>query len=251
MQRITLANTQQAGIMRFKTAYLFCALTLIASILVVPKVAALPEEVPRDVLTLRPDGYVYADYRGVFDDIEDGITIEAWIYLNKPPGDRERDLDRNGNWLIFGKPGSYFVNISGRNLAEERARPVGSAIIRFGFEIQPKADQWGGVSHGWGVPPDSYRRWIHVALQIRATQDGIFFTPFFNQRRGGGNIVHSMGRVDSPLMIGGTDPKSNYKGWRSFESMEGSIDQVQVSKGSRYGRDDRFQPERHFQVNER
>ena len=82
MQRITLANTQSAGIMRFKTAYSFGALTLIALILVVPNVVALPENVPRDVLKLRDGGYVYADYPGVFDDAEgEGITIEAWIYL--------------------------------------------------------------------------------------------------------------------------------------------------------------------------
>ena len=212
---------------------------------------AVPERIPPDVFKAQRDGYLYADYPGVFDDIEDGITIEAWIYLDKPPGDREGDFDRNGNWLIFGKPGSYYVNISGRNLAEERDRPVGSAIIRFGFEIQSQADQWGGISHGWGVPPGSYRRWIHVALQIRVTQDGIYFTPFFNQRQGGGGNLHSIGRLDSPLTIGGTDLKSNYRGWKSFESMEGSIDQLRVSKGSRYGRDDRYQPERYFQVDDR
>ena len=56
MQRINPAYTQSASIMRFKTAYPSWALILIASILVVPKVVALPEKVPRDVLELHETG---------------------------------------------------------------------------------------------------------------------------------------------------------------------------------------------------
>ena len=117
MQRPTLANTQSAGIMRFKTAHSSWALILIAMILVVPKVAALPEKVPRDVLELRPGGYVYADYPGVFDDAEgEGITIEARIYLTERP--KEGDSFAPGRqWIIFAKPFSYFVTIDGRELS--------------------------------------------------------------------------------------------------------------------------------------
>ena len=47
---------------------------------------AQPEEVPPDVFEAQPGGYLYADYPGVFDNIEgDGITIEAWIYLTARP----------------------------------------------------------------------------------------------------------------------------------------------------------------------
>ncbi len=54
MLRINPAYTHAASIMRIKTAYPFWALPLIALILVVPIVAALPEKVPRDVPKLCP-----------------------------------------------------------------------------------------------------------------------------------------------------------------------------------------------------
>ena len=146
MQRNNRANTQTASIMRFKTAYVFCALTLIALISVVPRVVALPETVPRDVLKLRPDGYVYADYPGVFDDAEgEGITIEAWIYLNERPqvGDSH---DPERRWLIFAKPFSYFAAIVGRDLGCDVGRrdPEGTVYIRFG--VQRRHDN--GLSSG-------------------------------------------------------------------------------------------------------
>ena len=62
--------------------------------LVTENTFAQPEEVPRDVLELRPDGYAYADYPGVFDNANrDGITIEAWIYLTDKPAILILDLD--------------------------------------------------------------------------------------------------------------------------------------------------------------
>ena len=56
---------------------------------------AVPEGIPPDVFKAQRDGYLYADNPGVFDDIDGGITVEVWIYLNGPPEDRAADLDRN------------------------------------------------------------------------------------------------------------------------------------------------------------
>ena len=219
---------------------------------------AMPDHIPPDVFEATPGGYLYANYPGIFDDIDEGITIEAWVYLNEPPEDRARDLDRNGNWLIFGKPGSYFVNISGRNLADslERDRPEGIAMIRFGIEKQSdpaNADSWGYKSYGHGVLPESYQqRWIHIALQISAVKDGIHYMAFYDQRwPGGGSKPRTMGRMNSPLMIGGPNPKSAYGGWQRFESMRGYIDEVRVSKGMRYSRDRKIQAKRPLQVDAR
>ena len=214
---------------------------------------AVPERIPPDVFKAQRDGYLYADYPGVFDDIEDGITIEAWIYLNEPPGDRERDLDRNGNWLIFGKPGSYFVNISGRNLDEERDHREGSAIISFGIESQPDGDSWGYSSFGSGIPPESHlQRWIHIAFQISNTKDGIHYMPFYDLKWAGrGSFPRTMGHIVSPLIIGGADPDTAYGGWKRFESMKGYIDEVRVSNGMRYGRGGKIGAKRPLQLDAR
>ena len=49
---------------------------------------AVAQEVPDDLLELRPGGYAFADYPGVFDAIDgEGITLEAWIYLTDLPLD--------------------------------------------------------------------------------------------------------------------------------------------------------------------
>ena len=55
-----------------------------------PRFLSAREGVPPDVLELLPKGYVYADYPGVFDDIEgDGLTFETWIYLTARPKERQ------------------------------------------------------------------------------------------------------------------------------------------------------------------
>ena len=252
MQRLEAVNTQSAGIFTFTTGLTIFFLTLIVSIFVAPHGFAVPEGIPPDVFKAQRDGYLYADYSGVFDDAEgEGITVEAWIYLTEAPEDRKDDSDRNGNWLIFGKPGSYFVNLSGRNLADslERDRPEGSSIIRFGIEKQPNANSWGYSSFGHGVPPESYqKRWIHIALQISTMEDGIHYIPFYDQRwPGGGSSPRTMGRRDSPLVvIGGPNPKSAYGGWLRFESMKGYIDEGRVSKGILYSRGGKIRPTRQF-----
>ena len=82
------------------------------------------------MLELLPKGYVYADYPGVFDDIEgDGLTFETWIYLTARPKERQNGLAPDGQWLIFAKPGSYYATISARTLTDglDRTRPEGTA----------------------------------------------------------------------------------------------------------------------------
>ena len=234
-----------------------------AGLVVIQRVCALPAGVPDHVFEARPGGYAYADYPGIFDDIDVGITIEAWIYLNESPENRERDLAPNGNWLIFGKPGSYFFNISGQNLADslERDRLEGFSRIGYGIEKKSEAGSWGYNSHEHGVAHESYqRRWIHIALQISVVKDGIHYMAFYDQRwPGGGGNPRFMGRRNSPLMIGGPNPKSTYEGWKRFESMKGYIDEVRVSKGTRYkrvwlpnrNRSEKIQAKRPLQVDAR
>ena len=104
--------------------------TLIVSFLIALHAFSQPEKLPPDVLELLPKGYVYADYPGVFDDIEgDGLTFETWIYLTARPKERQNGLAPDGQWLIFAKPGSYYATMSARTLTDglDRTRPEGTA----------------------------------------------------------------------------------------------------------------------------
>ena len=109
--------------MKFNTISSYGIATFIILILAAPSVIAQHESVPRDVLELRPGGYAYADYPGVFDKLRrvdhDGITVEAWIYLTGMPEDANYQDDNyrgSGQWVIFAKPGSYYTVIRGRDL---------------------------------------------------------------------------------------------------------------------------------------
>ena len=252
MQRNNRANTQSAGIMRFKTAYVFCALTLIALISVVPRVVALPETVPRDVLKLRPDGYVYADYPGVFDDAEgEGITIEAWIYLTERPDDWDRAAanSREGRWIIFAKASSYFVTITGRDLGFglNHRDQEGTAYIEFGVQHRRGSSLSSGISI-LEIPPHDFplKRWVHIAYQISVKGSHTNKISFYDgARRGGGRFGSAMSRTDAPLLIGGSErlPRKNGWKWRSeYGSMKGYIDVVRVSKGWRYDPGENFRP---------
>ena len=265
MQRITLANTQSAGIMRFKTAYSFWALTLIAMILVVPKVVALPEKVHRDVLELRPGGYVYADYPGDFDVLKrfdhDGITVEAWVYFTDQPkdGDYIHGDNLEGQWIIFAKPGSYYVELTGRDLGSvlDKQDPEGMTTLSFAVAKQPTIQGAGGASRGHLISPEEYplSRWVHIAMQIMAPKREItlsfnFYDSLYSSR---GEIRgRPMGRTPAPFVIGGT-PIVNFKEgaqWgHQHESMKGYIDEVRVSKGHRYDieqQEYQIHPPRHF-----
>ena len=250
MQGITLANTQSAGIMRFRTAYSFCALTLIALIFVAPRVAALPEKVPRDVLKLRPDGYVYADYSGVFDDAEgEGITVEAWIYLTERPQDGDYH-DPERRWIIFAKPFSYFVAITRRDLGSglDRRYPEGTVYIDFGVQRQRGGGLSSGILSRIILPHDvPLKRWVHIAYQIAVKGNSTQSISYFDGGGSGGSFGSAMGRTDAPLLIGGS--KRNVRGWGGrYGSILGYIDEVRVSKGFRYGEAARrkIRPKRRF-----
>ena len=149
-----------------------------------PRVVALPETVPRDVLTLRPDGYVSADYPGVFDDAEEGgITIEAWIYLTERPQDGDYRVTSEGRWIVLAKPGSYHVAIMGRDLGyRNEGLPEGFTWIEFGIE-QATENSLSAQITGRGIAPDDFplRRWAHFAHQIVVKQDGIYNIPFYDR----------------------------------------------------------------------
>ncbi len=88
MQRIKPKDSRLSSVVAFSADISFGILISIVWLILTQHAYAIPETVPRDVLTLRPDGYVYADHPGVFDDAEgEGITIEAWIYLTERPQD--------------------------------------------------------------------------------------------------------------------------------------------------------------------
>ena len=237
MQRITLANTQSAGIIRFRTVYSFCALTLIALLFVAPKVVALPEKVPRDVLKLRPDGYVYADYPGVFDDAEgEGISVEAWIYLTDKPKDWNFAANSHeGRWIIFVKHDSYFVTINGRELSDPIA-PEGTASLHFGVQALTDSGMGTGIS-GRVIPPHDFplKRWVHIVYQISVKGNRTKKIWYYDGDWGGSTFSSAMSRTDAPLLIGGTNRNESW-GWESRHgSMKGYIDEVRVSKGFRYG----------------
>lgn len=245
MQRIDLAYTQTASIKRFKTSGPFWTFALIASILVVPKLAALPDAVPHDVLKLRPDGYVYADYPGVFDVAEgEGITIEAWIYLTDRPEDWGQSglNSREGRWIITAKPNSYFVTMNGRDLGSglDRRDPEGTAYIDFGVQRRRGSSLSSGIA-GRIIPPHDFplKRWVHIAFQISVEGNHTDRISYYDGVSGGGRRFDSaISRTDAPLLIGGSEraaPKSGWKWENEYGSMKGYIDEVRISKGFRYG----------------
>ena len=205
------------------------------------------------------DGYLYADFPGVFDDVEgDGITIEAWIYLTDRPKDGHYSIEKfiEGLWIIFAKPGSYAVSIGGRNLDSglDKREPEGTTILRFSISKQPTAhDAWGG-GIGMLIPPQEYpfSRWVHVAYQIVERKHGTERMLFYDSRHiGNGRKRAAMGRTPVPLVIGGTPLVKFEEGskWgHKYESMVGFIDEVRVSRGFRYGPGGKMRPRRNFRA---
>ena len=137
MQRLEAVNTQSAGIFTFTTGLTIFFLTLIVSIFVAPHGFAVPEGIPPDVFKAGRDGYLYADYPGVFDDAEgEGITIEAWIYLTDRPKDGDYWDTNEGRWLILGKPGSYHVSTTGRDLGSPIGPDAQEGLTYMWFAIE-------------------------------------------------------------------------------------------------------------------
>lgn len=209
------------------------------------------DEVPSDSFKVRPTIYAFANYPNVFVDISEGLTIEVWVYVNETPPDRQNDSDKTGRWIIFAKPGSYQVSISGRNLADSTERKIESDFIFCDYEINIA----GAGSRGGGGSsfPDEYlKKWIHVALQIIDTDSGTDVLLFYNQTASSDlNRTSKMKYVDSPFVLGG--PNFIYGKLNHFESMNGFIREARVSKGIRYEYDNRGNiiADKSFEVDDR
>ena len=209
-------------------------LLLIACLVAAQHAAAIPP----DVLELNRGAYAYADYPGVFDNIQDDLTIEAWVYFTeRPDAYNKHDIARHppakGLWVIFAKPGSYFAGIRGRDLgsASERLHaPVGTTFPAFSVG-------WDTPEQSWGIRyPEEYplARWAHVAIQIgkikterRFTVEPIEYYYLFDSTYEGRRWELNMKYTDTPFTVGGA--KSNL-----YSSVSGYIDEVRVSKGFRY-----------------
>lgn len=122
--------------MKFNAVSSFSIATIFSLFLIPPYAFPHSEAVPLDVLELLPDGYVYADYPGVFDDVEGGgLTFETWIYMTARPKERPNGLVAHGQWIVFAKPGSYHATISARTLTDgfDRTCPEGTVRAQFGI----------------------------------------------------------------------------------------------------------------------
>ena len=247
--------------------------TLIAALLIAQHAFAQPEEVPPDVFEAQPDGYLYADYPGVFDYAEgdeafgDGITIEMWVYFTGRPPDRK--IGHDGHWMIVAKPGSYYISVEGRDLSSgiERNQPEGFAKL-----IHAVEGQQGGRGFGahWFQPGEfQLSRWVHIAYQLVVKKDGTHRTEFYDRhgtvkRRFSGQ----MGRQNTPLMVGGARavtftvdvPDRHHNDtweWGSsfdtpvFNAMQGYIDEIRISKGWRYVPKGNIHPKRNLRVDDR
>ena len=232
--------------------------SLVCWLFIVYQGFAVPERIPPDVFEAQRDGYLYADFPGVFDDPEgEGITVEAWIYLTDRPKDGDYSDTSDGHWLILAKPGSYYVAIMGRDvgLPIHHQSPEDSAFIEFAIE-QVTANDWLRQITEHGIAPDDFplRRWVHFAHQIVVNQDGIHNIPFYDRINTDGNRGRDMGRTDAPVVIGGPKPVTLNNRWewdKRFESMKGYIDEVRISKGAAFGDKigARIRPERRFRAN--
>jgi hypothetical protein len=186
------------------------------------------------VIKTQRDGYLYADYPGVFDDAEgEGVTVEAWIYLTGRPKDGDR-YDSERQWIIFAKPGSYFVSVTGRDLGSgiRRGDPEGTTYIEYGVQSGMSTGIFGPE-----IPPHDFplKRWVHIAYQISVKGNRMKVIWYYDGDWGGFTFSSAMNRTDAPLLIGGTNRNASW-GWTSRHgSMKGYIDEFRVSKGFRYG----------------
>ena len=242
---------------------------LFAILLAAKTASAQPEEVLPDVFEAQPDGYLYADYPGVFDDAEgdeafgDGITIEMWVYFTEVPPERQWHLPYN--LLIVAKPGSYFISAAGRALEDNFDLHMPEGHTRLVFAVEEFTEKHGCCGRGEGAmnyEPDEFplNRWLHIAYQVVVKKDGTHRTEFIDRhgdvRR---RFSSPMGRTDAPLFVGGApivifengDKWNDHFGTSEFHAMKGYIDEIRISKGWRYVPKGNIHPKRNFRVDKR
>ena len=221
--------------------------SLVCWLVIAHQGSAVPEGIPPDVFKVQRDGYLYADYPGVFDDPEgEGITVEAWIYLTDKPEDGDYWDTSEGRWVIIAKPGSYHVAITGRDLGSPAERDAQEGLTYMWFAIERAVgNSWGTSGTGLPIAPEDFplRRWVHFAHQIVVNRDDthniLFYgsIPCYDRKNWAGDRRRFMGRTNTPLVIGGPKPVPliNWEWDKRFQSMEGFIDEVRISKGAPYG----------------
>ena len=235
------------------------AILFLMCLFIVQRGNAQAEPVPGNVLELRPEGYVYADYPGVFDLREDGITIELWAYFTNKPKDDEM-------WLILARPGSYFLTLTGEGIGwvgGGKHEVEGTTFLLFGVEKLYNRRLWDQTMSGNRILRDVFpvRRWVNIVCQIKRVGDNkAQFRLSYDTVKGlefprfGTSIAMPMGTSDFPLLIGGRKPitMEDGKEWHAnryrFESMEGYIDEVRVSEGWRYGENKRMASKRRLKT---
>lgn len=189
---------------------------------------AIAQKPPAGVFIPRPGEYLVTEGNPqVFDLVlADGITIEIWFFL-------AGEADVPEDWVLFGKDGSYWTELKSTGDSWE---------VKVDVYTQFK----NAIGHVRGAfESEELNRWLHVALQIRGgTSWGSYHgnLMFLTAARN----VWKLARSQSPLIIG----------WRKNpdkSSQEMWIDQVRISKITRYTRSTRFRgdpPSRPLPVDE-
>ena len=195
---------------------------------------------------------------------EEGLTVEAWLYLNEQPAPRER-------WPLFWKEGSYRVEYWGDNRYPHIHRRLGGQEGIWDHEPSMVYGVAGTDPSGPRGGPLPLRRWVHMGYQHAygdaasrltgtSTGRGDDYTMAWAEgliRDGKWHILSFMGEADSlggesraqmnarradadtPLVIGAAplalptsaSPPKN----RPITPMRGRVGEVRVSSKARYG----------------
>ena len=114
-----------------------CAIFCLMALFVVSSNGFSDQTVPSDVMKMRQNGYVYADYPGVFDADEKGITIKVRVYFTEKPKNMS---------MIFAMPNSYYVAIAGHRFGLVEQGEEEYTYLIFGIE---HINKHGVVSHNY------------------------------------------------------------------------------------------------------
>ena len=177
------------------------------------------------------------------------------IAADKPKDADFDDLATGGQWVIFAKPGSYSVELRGRNLGSkfDMEEPEGTVYLRYTISPQPSPKIAAPAAIFVPILPHEYplRRWVHIAYQIKQEKNNTKELLFYDSRAlGKAGSDDTMGRTPSPFVIGGAPIVKFKEGaqWgHQHESMRGYIDGVRVSRGFRYELKRNIHPQRRFE----